>query len=77
VRESQKGYFPIVICGGLVVLSVLLVILGHRQGDTNAAIAAQATAAAPKPTAMAIQITVTPGAVGVASSALTKPAAAD
>jgi hypothetical protein len=51
--------FPLVVCGSLIVLGVLLVIVGHRQGDANAIAAATATALAPTRTPN-VQLTTTP-----------------
>ena len=75
MKAKKSEFFPVIVCGGLIVLSVLLVVLGHRQGDSNAAAAATATAAAPAPSKPAAQLTVSPAAA--AASALAKPAAAD
>jgi hypothetical protein len=71
--KRDSGIVPVIVCGVLIVLSVLLVIVGHRQSDANAIVAATATARAaasapPKPTA-----TIN----AAAASALAKPAAAD
>ena len=81
--QKASGLFPFVLCGVLIVLSVLLVIVGHRQGDANAIISATATAraaASAKPTpasTVAVQVTASSSAAAAAASALAKPAAAD
>ncbi|GEM_PF-7086220 len=60
-NKSLREAFPVIVCAGLLVLSVLIVFSGHKQGDTNAAAAASATAAAPTRTAT-LQPTLTPAA---------------
>lgn len=69
--NKSRDAFPLIVCGGLVVLSVLLVVLGHRQGDANAVAAAAATAAAPtvtKSPTSSPQVTLTPAPSAVASA---------
>jgi len=66
--NEKAGIFPLIACGGLVVLSVLLVVLGHRQGDANAIKNATATAIA-SATAVAVKATAPPTAVPATPSA--------
>lgn len=69
------GVMPILIMSLLVVLSVFLVVEGHRQGDANAISAATATAIAAK-NAPAPTATIS-SAAAAASRALAKPGSAD
>lgn len=59
--SNSNGVVPSIICGGLIVFGILLVVVGHRQGDANTSAAATATALAPTTTPN-VQLTVTPAA---------------
>ena len=73
LREAR----PLIVVACLIILSVALVISGHRQGDANAAAAATATALAPTSTASAVSVTATPNAGAAAASSGAKLVAAD
>lgn len=73
LREAR----PLIVMACLIVLSVALVISGHRQGDANAIAAATATALAPKSTATTVSATATPNAAAAGASSAAKPVAAD